>query len=150
MGTTHPFNILVTWFGATLLPSLFFTLTGFIGLLLVTLSHSGAATSRLTHLLSGLLAFGFSWFTLRLYALTGLNSDWWQRCENGQSLSPEALKQIKARYDFTWTWGALVKMPTYLLFLGAAYELQTLTFTSPLVRLWLLVPSATIICLMVA
>jgi hypothetical protein len=149
MKTHHQFNVLALWFGATVLPALFFTLTGFLALLLVSLNNHNHSIdmTRLVHLLSGLCAFGFSWFTLRLYALTGLTSDWCDRSTRNPPPGSQALKFFVSRYDFTWTLGALMKIPTYLLFLGSVYEIQRLNVGVPYSGVWLIAPVMTILVL---
>jgi hypothetical protein len=147
MKTHHQFNVVALWFGATVLPALVLMLTGFVGLLLVSLNNHGMETTRLVHLLSGLCAFGFSWFALRLYALTGLTSDWYDRSMRYPPPESEALKFFVSKYDFTWTLGALMKIPTYLLFLGSAYEIQRLNMAVPYGGVWLIMPIMTILVL---
>lgn len=149
MNSNYLFSLMVLRYGTTIIPAMFFTLCGFFGLFILSVNSTNKDFGKLPTLLIGLVCCGFSWTAFRWYAFASMLFNLWEHCDQDKTSLSDRLKVIEKRYDFTWTCAALLKLPVYTLFLWCIYEVYTQLSSSPFGPFWLLIPSITILVLLI-
>ena len=140
MDAKYLFSLMMLRYIISIISAMFFTLCGFLGLLILSMSPIPRDSGRLPALLIGLICVGFSWAVFRWSTFANMMRGLWNHYKHDKTSLPDFLESILEKDGFTWTCPAPLKFSVYALFLWCVCEVYTLVTPRLFGLLWLVIP----------